>query len=878
MKKNLLLCLLISTAYSLSAWAMEPAGVLPVGLDRGQQPSIWLETTYVEGSGSPARLPAGCRYLVVRVPGNFDDWKRAAFELKTMIVEAKARSGDLRVALDGPTRAIRRLMSHGLHAYVDGRVTTNLDAAPVADSSTLRLWWRVEGSDVTLLAKLLEAGAHGVEAVIFSDLSLSPLQRAFFDRLRGTAATDLQPQPTVHGMPREAVRFLFDPQTGRRYLAVEGSTEIRRLRFALGQEVEARLLHPSAADFDFSGRTDHQQLTLPAGGPHLFELSTDSSSSAHSSLSVEGAAIPDPNEIVVMNQVFREKEAAKVQSLEVVEALHTLGQRPGSVPVRRTYRVFERRGRPTDYVWTGMALSGVDFPDDKLRQGFIFDADQVLVEPLAIELDRTYEYSYLGEETLDGHRTWKIGFEPVAQGALPTGTVWIDQRTHAHRRLHTRQSGDRAPMAHRERTVSYEWVEDKGRRYWTWTRKEGVSILSYLGFHQPVRVTVERLHHRFNREGIDREVASIHGSEQKILRQTSDGMRWLTRRKSRPVDGDIRTQADQRVLVGGRHAYAKGHRIGLSVSHNPEPGRESTRVSPEYTYFNLGLWGSKYQGYFNAAGSLLGIARPGVIRRNWTLSFGIDSPVVYRHRELGAGLEQDVDFRRLGMSLSLAMPIRPWLSIYARYRPSRITFDRVDHADPNLVLPVDHNEQRGQVELKVDRRGFSSELMVEYAQRDQWQAWGSAPDQALERSYVKGSVRGGYSRALAGNQSLAVFASYLYGTSLDRFSKFRLGERGFRAPGYGSQVRFDEGYGVGLSYSGHFMKLFPLRLRLDYVGVRADPISGSFDHLMGAELSTVLHGPWKTDLYLGVSQGLSTSLSAADRDTTRFVAFFSRRF
>ncbi len=180
------------------------------------------------------------------------------------------------------------------------------------------------------------------------------------------------------------------------------------------------------------------------------------------------------------------------------DPLYTLSQLPRARPITREYRVVHRQGQPTDYVWTGMAVNGVPYPKNKLRQGFIFDADQVLVDPLAIELDRTYEYSYLGTELIDGHATWKIGFKPTREGAYLAGTVWIDQETHAHRKLQARQLDTLEPVVNREFTATYDWIEQDGERYWTWKHNEGTAILSYLGVHQPVNVVIERSGHEFN--------------------------------------------------------------------------------------------------------------------------------------------------------------------------------------------------------------------------------------------------------------------------------------------------------------------------------------------------------------------------------------------
>ena len=127
---------------------------------------------------------------------------------------------------------------------------------------------------------------------------------------------------------------------------------------------------------------------------------------------------------------------------------------------------------------------------------------------------------------------------------------------------------------------------------------------------------------------------------------------------------------------------------------------------------------------------------------------------------------------------------------------------------------------------------------------------------------------------------MGVYASYLRGSGLDRLSRIRLGFGGsFRVAGYSRQIRFDEAFGVNFNYSGHVKKLFPLQLRLDLATVEPNIDLGlDSEAFAGVELVTTLHGPWKTDLYLSLGQGIWTSLDDAEDEGTRFIASLSRRF
>ncbi len=800
------------------------------------------------------------------------------------------------MALDGPPEVVEELVAHGLAPYVDAYVFRDRPALP-ADDPTARPWQRAETTANGVLATLLEAAAQGVELVMLQGLTLEPEHRELLETLQALSVTDLAPQPAVAGVARDRVRFFLDPGSGLRYLTVRADTgRSQRVELSEGTEMTVRGLYPAAADFDFVSYGRGGELSLFGAHPYyLFELASKAPEAPHSRLVVESSEIVDPYEIVVKNQVFQKQQAEKVRNLVVDETLYTQSQLPRARPITREYRVVHRQGQPTDYVWTGIAVNGVPYPKKKLRQGFIFDADQVLVDPLAIELDRTYDYAYLGTEQVDGRPCWKIGFKPTREGAFLSGTVWIDQESHAHRRLQATQQATLEPVVNRQFTVDYGWIEQGGERYWTWSHNEGTAILSYLGVHQPVSVTIERSGHRFNSETADQELAAAHASDAKIMRDTPEGLRWLTRKKIKKRRGDagaestrhldverdgaLRTGAYERVLADRNH-IEQNRRIGLLLVADPSFGDENPFVDLTFSYFDLSLFGTKLQFFMNANdfGSFT-LAYPGVIRKNWVLSLGVDPRASYYDRVVGMSNQEEVELDQASATLALAMPFSPAFSVYARYRIANIEYRRLGGTVPEFVLPSDHHESTGRLEMKYDRRGFSSELVLEVGERDVWRNWGVGGAEPLEPTFYKGTIRAGYYRQLARNQSMGVYASYLKGSNLDRFSRIRLGFGGsFRVAGYTRQVRFDEGFGVNFNYSGHVKKLFPLQLRVDVANLRTDDAIGATEVFAGVELVTTLHGPWKTDLYLSLGQGIFTTLDEAGDEGTRFVASLSRRF
>lgn len=893
-----ILTLAITLAASPAASGSEEAtGVLPLWVDAGQAADLWIETCFPRQEEFPLQLPAAARYLIVKLEATvLDDPIQAAFALKNLVVEARSGAPKLKVALDGPADAATRLAAHGLAPYIDAYVSRHPQAALPTSDPTARLWWRAAPGTEEVLATLLEASVRGVELVVLEGLTLEPAHREHLEKLRSLRATDLTPQPAVTGIARQRVHFFLDPESGHQYLAVQAEpSRSQRLELTEGEQLTVRQLHPAAADYDFVSLGRGGELSLFGAHSHyLFELASQAPEAPHSRVVVESSEIVDPYEIVVKNQVFQRQQAEKIDNLVVDETLYTLSQLPRARPITRQYRVVHRQGQPTDYIWTGLAVNGVPYPKNKLRQGFIFDADQVLVDPLAIELDRTYEYRYLGTEEIDGHATWKIGFKPTREGAYLAGTVWIDQQTHAHRRLQAQQLGTLEPVVNREFTANYGWIEQDGERYWTWSHNEGTAILSYLGFHQPVSVVIDRSGHDFNSETAEQEIAAAYDSDAKIMRDTPEGLRWLTRKKVKKYRGqgpestrhldserdrDIQTGAYERVLADRNH-ISQNRRLGFLMVYDPSFGDDNPFTDLNFTYFDLSVFGSKLQFFLNANDfGTFTLAYPGVIRKNWVLSLDVDPRATYYDRVVGMGTDEELEYERATAGLALAMPFSPAFSMYARYQVANYQYNALFNTVPEFVLPADHDESTVRLEMKYDRQGFSSELVAEYGERDVWQPWGVNSVEPLEDSFFKGAIRAGYYRQLARNQSMGIYASYLKGSNLDRFSRIRLGFGGsFRVAGYSRQIRFDEGFGVNFNYGGHVKKLFPLQLRVDLASLRLDDALGITETFAGVELVTTLHGPWKTDLFLSLGQGVYTSLEEADDEGTRFIAQLSRRF
>ena len=76
--------------------------------------------------------------------------------------------------------------------------------------------------------------------------------------------------------------------------------------------------------------------------------------------------------------------------------------------------------------------------------------------------------------------------------------------------------------------------------------------------------------------------------------------------------------------------------------------------------------------------------------------------------QLELSAEEELEFEQAVISLALAMPINETFSLYARVGVRRIDFFPTGATAEDFVMPADHAESTARLEMKVDRRGFSS--------------------------------------------------------------------------------------------------------------------------------------------------------------------------
>lgn len=804
------------------------------------------------------------------------DWQVAAFDLKKVIVAAKTEGPGVRVGLAATRRQVDALMAHDMAAYIDGYVYREAPYIPDADQ-TGKLWQRIAVSRTEILASLLDAAALGVTTVILDEIALDPAHRSFLNAIRTTPTGSLDMQPEVGLMPQREAQFFFNPETGNYHLAVYATPgEPRMLTFSIGSGLQVSLAHPDDAEFRQRQYGPRTEIRLTGDTPYYFFLlePTDKATTMES-LEIVAKETIDPYELVVKNQVFKDAEMQKFQSLQATELTNYTYDTPGGPAIDITFEdtLVQRKGQAIERIREKLFIGGVRWKGKDLPELPLIQPEKVQSVPLDIELDKTYTYTYEGEDVIDGHRTWQVRFRPTEPGDFFAGMVWIDQQTGAHRKLRAIQSGLEPPVIGNEISAFYDWVEDGGTRYWTQVREENLQIINIAGARIALQINAQRQDFRFNREDVDQVLATAYASDVTILRDTDDGFRYLKKDKDgqRQVTDD--TLPRSRALLGG-------------VLFDPD---EDTPIPlAGFNYNSFDFMDSGWQANFFVAGAIndLILSNPDFLGKGWDFTAELFLQAIYFGDDVYVDGEEaeelEVESIRESLNLTLGIPINTFFKFSANYSARYLDYQEADDTREDFVLPTSHVEHLGRATLAFSRARFNSSLEYEFAKRSDWEAFGVPGEMApVEDSYRTLTFDASISKRLAGFQTLEADVRYLKGWNQDRFSRFGFGFFENRVAGFGSSgIEADEALRLRTEYelgvSGIFsvdIALEGARTWLDIPQVDGTVIAREPIDLAGVGLAVNFFGPWQTLMRVDIGYGVYADLASEEGDFSGQIVF-----
>lgn len=850
----------------------EPLGssTLPRWLSPAQQAEAVLTVDLPAELTQPGAAPSGFSVLILSLDPDWQpDWRKAAFDLKSLIVTLKTRRQGVEVGLQATPEQADALMAHDFAAYVDAYVFTDAPFIPDGDP-TGKLWQITQAEEYQVLEALLSAASIGIDLVLFQSPELTPVHQAFLETIAATQTGSLDLQPEIQGIPQERAHFFFDPATSHYQLAVysvPGKT--RLLSFQLDFPVRATCLFPENAAFDFTqyGQQRSEIRIRQAQPYYFFDLEPTGPTAPAEAIQIFAEKELDPYELVVRNQVFKDAEQQQFHSLIAEEEVNYRYQDPGGRAFDVTFKdtLFQKRGKPIERVRKELYLGGVKWPYDELPDLPLIQPEKIQREPLVIDLDRSYRYFYKGEDVIDGHPTWKVRFEPISEGKFASGTVWLDQETGAHRKLRAIQSGLEPPVIGNEVTAYYDWIEDQGQRYWTQVREESLLIVKLVGLNIAFQLDLTRSDYQFNRDDFDARLAQVRASDALMLQDTHDGLRYLKKK-----DGD-------RVVVDQPMTRAKLLLGGVFM----DPALDYPLPLVGFNYTDIDFLDRGYQINVLTAGALntVHLSNSNFLNRGWDLTAGLFLTAIYFGDNVYEGREKrdDLEVERLteAVNVRLGIPITQFMKFTTRYDLDYLAYRAADDTDERFVIPQDTLEQTARFGLRYDRKRFSMALEMLNTQRSDWETWGlPEDDHPVYDRFRKLELDMAVNKRLKNFQTLTADLRYLKGWDLDRFSQFGFGFYENHVSGFGtSGIGADEAVRVRFGYDVGIKSLFQLTTSLDAARAWLNETGNEATDLMGLGLGVNFVGPWKTFMRVNVGYGLHASIPDEEGEFTGQILF-----
>jgi hypothetical protein len=386
------------------------------------------------------------------------------------------------------------------------------------------------------------------------------------------------------------------------------------------------------------------------------------------------------------------------------------------------------------------------------------------------------------------------------------------------------------------------------------------------------------------RDDFEERRQRAYTSNNQMLRDTDQGFRYLARKK----DGtrEVRLEEDTSQL------FAAGGAFKDSSQDNVVP-------LAGVNYFDYDLWGKdvQFNALFAGVFAFVTASKPtlGRTRMDFTADAGLNAlkiddkvfdgdieVVAERIRErtqllalrLGVPTGQFVKFNFIG-----GLAVRRYFDSDEGLRAIAALNATMPPGEAlRFVLPEDHEQLTGTVEMELNRRGYNVSGSYSRATRSDWAPWGLRDSTGFgelqDGAFVQTGgepVRDDFSRwrvsaakewYLPKFQKIRGAVSYLDGSDLDRFSRYEFSFFGVsQLSGFsGTGVRFDEGLVGRVGYAFNLFEVIRFDAALESARVEQDDSGLGEQTFTGIGLSGNVVGPWKTVINLNYGYALSSDI------------------
>jgi hypothetical protein len=588
-------------------------------------------------------------------------------------------------------------------------------------------------------------------------------------------------------------------------------------------------------------------------------------------------------EIIAAHQRFRAFQDDRLESVVRKGQMNLqirYGQFTGTIDVTFDADYLWRRDEGAEWILRETLVEGVRLPWDEVPELPFLAGEEVVQLPLDLELDKRYEYELDGEDEIDGRGCWRLRFRPLEEDvSLYRGRACIDKATAALLEVTSVQTNLTPPLISDEVTQTFRpFTGPDGTEFWILDGVEGQQIRTISGSNLVVLREADFGPPEINREDVDRLIADLHASEAQIIRETDEGFKWLERTE----DGRrvVKEEGDSTQLFGV---------AGLLKDEGTNDGDLIPLAGVNYTDIDFGGDRRLLNVFFAGVFANASLSQPSLFGSRVDLGVTLNALAlpgtdrVFEVEPEGGDISEIEEQRieRLAQSLvvNFGYPLGSFFKLRSSARVRYVDYGKADETADGFVVPSDHWQTSGLIELAYDRRGWGFLASAETTRRSKWEAWGPDGDLASERDVERAEtfstwlVSAQKSWSLPRFQKIEFDLSYRQGNDLDRFSAFTFGFLGGeRLRGYGgSGIRFESGVLGELEYSFGFGEVVRFEASIDGARIRELGFEEDTEHY-GAGIAASFPGPWETLVRLDFGYALDSDLEAVEGDTEILLA------
>jgi hypothetical protein len=342
------------------------------------------------------------------------------------------------------------------------------------------------------------------------------------------------------------------------------------------------------------------------------------------------------------------------------------------------------------------------------------EPEKVLTQPLELKLTERYDYKLLGTEQVNGAMCYVIGVEPrYRDEALYSGKVWIDGTTFREVKQSLSQRGAKSNVLVNTETQNFELVADsKGNQFNLLRSISAQQLLNAAGRDFVLQRTVQFSDYVINSPEFSGALAAEHSSDDKIFRDTDQGLRSLAKKDGERVLVDKDVKRVRALIAGAMYGGTFNFPIpflGISIAD-----------------FDFHHTGAQLSTFF--AGPILVSDLSKQYRPKFRLALDLslnglpgENRIYSNNTELTQG---DVWTWEQTVGLRASWQAATHLSITASTYFAYDNFLRTSQADESYELPRNGLNILPGVEIKYSRRGYVFDAQGTRGQRIDWRPFG----------------------------------------------------------------------------------------------------------------------------------------------------------